>query len=93
MGVFRSDRPGDDQERCLVIGAVAGTPPARPSLQMFELRCADVHPVRCDKTMSSADCEDLVAIARKHGAGAHGFTSVWYSAARLAAMAEAVRTR
>ena len=77
-----------------MIRAVAGIPPGRALLpQMFELRCADVHPVRCDESMSSADHEELVARTREHGERAHGFTAVWYSAGRLAAMAEAVKPR
>jgi predicted small metal-binding protein len=60
---------------------------------MFELRCADVHPVRCDEAMRSANRDELLARAREHGERAHGFTSVWYSAGRLAAMAKAVRAR
>jgi hypothetical protein len=57
---------------------------------MFELRCADVYPVRCDEVLSSASRDELLARTRAHGAGTHGFTAAWHSAGRLAAMAEAV---
>jgi hypothetical protein len=43
--------------------------------------------------MRSNEREQLVALAREHGERAHGFTPVWYSADRLAAMAQAVRAR
>jgi hypothetical protein len=57
---------------------------------MFELRCAELHPVRCDVRLSAPDLEGLVILAREHGASAHGFTPAWYSSGRLAAMAEVV---
>jgi hypothetical protein len=57
---------------------------------MFELRCAELHPVRCDVRLSALDLEGLVILAREHGASAHGFTPAWYSSGRLAAMAEVV---
>ena len=69
----------------------ASAPPARPlPPQMFELRCADVHPVPCDEAMNAASPEQLLARTRAHGERAHGFTPAWYNAERLAAMAEAV---
>jgi predicted small metal-binding protein len=74
--------------------AVAGTAPGRSLLpQVFELWCADVHPVCCDETLRAASLEELLACTREHGERAHGFTAVWYSAERLAAIAEAVTAR
>ncbi len=63
------------------------------SPQRFELRCAEVHPVRCDVTWASANPMELVSAARDHGAAAHGFTPAWYTAARVAAMSGAVSAR
>ena len=57
---------------------------------VFELRCAELHPVRCDARLSAPDLEGLVIRVREHGASAHGFTPAWYSRGRLAAMAELV---
>jgi hypothetical protein len=65
--------------------------PSRVSFpHMFELRCAELHSVRCDVRLSAPDLEGLVILAREHGASAHGFTPAWYSSGRLAAMAEVV---
>ncbi len=72
---------------------VAGTVPGRPlSPQVFELRCTDVHPVRCDETISAASFDQLLARTRAHGERAHGFTPAWYNAERLAATADVLRT-
>jgi hypothetical protein len=69
-------------------------PPRRaPFSQRFELRCADVHPVRCDEALRSSSPRELVARACAHGASAHGFTPAWYSPERVAAMAGAVTER
>jgi hypothetical protein len=56
----------------------------------FALRCADAHPVNCDEEWQSSSPGELVASARAHGARAHGFTPVWYSPQRIAAMTAAV---
>lgn len=60
-----------------------------PFPRRFELRCADVHPVRCDLALRSSNLQELVARVSAHGANAHGFTPVWYSPGRVAAMAAA----
>jgi predicted small metal-binding protein len=90
MGVLRSDRPeGDQEERAFVSRAAAVTPPGPPLPdQLFELRCADVYPVRCDQVMTSPSREELLARMRKHGERAHGFTPAWYDAGTLVAAAE-----
>jgi hypothetical protein len=59
---------------------------------VFELRCTDVHPVRCDETISAASPDQLLARTRAHGERAHGFTPAYYNAGRLAAMADVLRT-
>ena len=58
--------------------------------QSFELCCADVHRQGCAEMLQARRPSDLVEIAREHGARVHGFTPVWYSQARLAAMAAVV---
>ena len=79
----------------LVVGsggpATTAPVPSRVSFpHMFELRCAELHPVRCDVQLSAPHLEGLVILAREHGASAHGFTPAWYSSRRLAAMAKVV---
>lgn len=64
-----------------------------PPRQRFELRCADIHQVRCDDMLQAASAQSVVALACEHGALAHGFTRVWYSPKRLAVMAKAVTQR
>jgi hypothetical protein len=66
---------------------------AASSPQMFELGCAELHPVRCDVRLRGADLESLVSIACEHGAHAHGFTPVWYSSRAFAVMAEIAAQR
>ena len=56
----------------------------------FELRCADVHPTGCNRKLRAQRTEDVVELARHHGALVHGFTPVWYSKRRLATIAAAV---
>jgi hypothetical protein len=69
-------------------------PPARaPLRQWFELRCAEVHPVCCEETLRAPSSSDVVARVCAHGALVHGFTPVWYSAARVAGIAGAVTQR
>lgn len=64
--------------------------PARAPLQAFEVRCADVHPGGCGTALRAERSSDVVALACEHGALVHGYTSVWYSAERLAAIATVV---
>jgi len=71
--------------------APAGNPPEHGVLpQVFEVRCSDLHPLGCVEVMRSESPETLLALAREHGEHAHGFTTVFYSAERLAVMAQAV---
>ena len=58
-------------------------------MHTFELRCGDVHPIRCDVALRGASSEELTDRARAHGALVHGFTPAWYSSARLGAIARA----
>ena len=58
-------------------------------LQIREVRCADVHPVRCNVALRASSNEVLTERVCAHGASVHGFTPVWYSLARLAAITEA----
>lgn len=62
------------------------------ALQAPEVRCADVHPVRCNETLRASSVKELTDHVRAHGAGVHGFTPVWYSRERIAAIAEACTT-
>jgi predicted small metal-binding protein len=57
--------------------------------QPREVRCADVHPVRCTVTFRASSSEPLTDRIRDHGARVHGFTPVWYSRERIAVIAEA----
>ncbi len=57
------------------------TPPAIQPASV-ELLCSDVHFVDCAVRLSSCRPDDLVRLAREHGAQAHGFTSAWYTEAR-----------
>lgn len=65
-------------------------PTTTSAAPLFELLCAEVHPVRCDVRLRSASPQQLVRLACAHGAEAHGFTPAWYSSKRLAAMAKLV---
>jgi len=56
----------------------------------FELRCAQVHPFGCEELFSATSVGDVVACACAHGARVHGFTPVFYSRERLAAMTDSV---
>ena len=58
-------------------------------LQTHEVRCADVHPVRCNMALSASTDEALTDRVRAHGASVHGFTPVWYSRERIAAITNA----
>lgn len=69
----------------------ASLQPARVTLPpAFEVRCADIHPGTCEQVLRAPRPDDLVALACEHGKLMHGFTAVWYSAERLAAIAAAV---
>ena len=58
-------------------------------LERHEVRCADVHPVRCNVELRASGNEALTDRIRAHGARAHGFTPVWYSQERIAVITEA----
>ena len=68
----------------------AATPGRFAPQEQFRLRCADAHPVGCDVELVSSSRDDVVSRACTHGASAHGFTPVWYSPGRLAAIAAEV---
>jgi len=68
-------------------------PERRLRPQVFELACADAHPLACIEVMRSQDSDTVVVLAREHGERAHGLTGAWYTAERLAAMAQAVKER
>jgi hypothetical protein len=57
--------------------------------QAFELRCSDIHPCGCERVLRAPRPDDVVALAYEHGKLAHGYTAVWYSAKRRAAIAAA----
>jgi predicted small metal-binding protein len=59
------------------------------ALQTREVCCADVHPVRCNAALRASSNEALTDRVRAHGSSVHGFTPVWYSRERLAAITEA----
>ena len=58
-------------------------------LERHEVRCADVHPVRCNVCLRASGNEALTDRIRAHGARAHGFTPAWYSQERIAVITEA----
>lgn len=68
--------------------ASTSLPPSLP--QAFELRCSDIHPCGCERVLRAPRPDDVVALAYEHGKLVHGYTAVWYSANRLAAIAAAV---
>ena len=55
----------------------------------FELRCGDVHPVRCNVQLRAMSRAELTTRMCAHGAIVHGFTPSWYHPARIATMAQA----
>jgi predicted small metal-binding protein len=75
------ERPAATQERFAT---------REPTQAEFRLRCADAHPVGCDVELVSSSRDDVVSRTCSHGASAHGFTPVWYSPRRLAAIAAKV---
>jgi predicted small metal-binding protein len=54
--------------------------------QNFELRCGEVHPVRCNVEIRAISREKVTSRMREHGAMVHGFTPSWYHRARVASM-------
>ena len=62
------------------------------ALQTREVRCADVHPVHCDVALRASNDEALTDRVRAHGARVHGFTPIWYSRERIAAITDACTT-
>jgi hypothetical protein len=77
---------------------VAALTPSEPSIRpasaplppAFEVRCADIHPGRCEQVLRAPRPGEVVALACEHGKFVHGYTPVWYCARRLAAIAAAV---
>ena len=61
--------------------------------QTHEVRCADVHPVRCDVALRASTRHVLSDRVRAHGAIVHGFTPVWYTRDRMDSISEAYTTR
>jgi hypothetical protein len=57
--------------------------------QRFELRCGDVHPVRCKVALCAMTRKELANRMCAHGAIVHGFTPTWYHPARIATMERA----
>jgi predicted small metal-binding protein len=57
--------------------------------QRFEVRCDDVHPVRCNLAIRASDSNELTDRICAHGAMVHGFTPAWYHPARIATIAQA----
>jgi predicted small metal-binding protein len=55
----------------------------------FELRCGEVHPVRCNVVIRAMSREDVTRRMRAHGAIVHGFTPSWYQPARIATIERA----
>jgi hypothetical protein len=78
--------------RIAALGPSDSSPrPARAPLPpAFEVRCADIHPGRCEQVLRAPRAGDVVALACEHGKLVHGFTAVYYSDKRLAAIDAAV---
>jgi predicted small metal-binding protein len=55
----------------------------------FELRCDDVHPVRCSVAIRATSREEVTSRMRAHGSIAHGFTPDWYHPTRIATIERA----
>jgi hypothetical protein len=70
--------------------AAAPMPAPGPGTGDFEVRCADVHSPGCDQALRARRPDDVVGLAREHGALVHGFTPAWYSKQRLALLAAAI---
>ena len=68
--------------------------PARAqSERRFELRCADVVPVRCEEIFCAHCASEAIGLACEHGKLIHGFTPGWYTPERLVLMAGTVTER
>jgi hypothetical protein len=44
--------------------------------------CADVHPVLCRAILRGDTIDDVINVATRHGASAHGFTPAYYDSAQ-----------
>jgi hypothetical protein len=65
------DMSGQDGRDMTEKGGVRMTPEL---LNTREVRCEDVHPVRCDVAFRASGDQALTDRVRAHGASAHGFT-------------------
>ncbi len=63
---------------------------APPLASAFLLRCGDVHSPGCEQTLLAQRLDEVVALARDHGALKHGMTAIWYTHERLAKITAAV---
>ena len=98
VGSYRSASSPDTAAGLRADPRIAALGPSEPSLRparaplppAFEVRCADIHPGRCEQVLRAPRADDVVALACEHGKLVHGFTAVYYSAERLAAIAAAV---
>jgi hypothetical protein len=57
--------------------------------QNFELRCGEVHPVRCNVAIRAMSPGEVASRMCAHGAIVHGFTPSWYHPARIATIERA----
>ena len=57
--------------------------------QTFELRCREVHPVRCNVAIRAISREEVTSRMCAHGASVHGFTPGWYHPGRMATIERA----
>ena len=73
--------------------AVPELPVADSQRGRLQVRCADVHPIRCPVEVFGDTFDELTARASQHGAIAHGFTPSWYTARRIAAMTASATLR
>ena len=53
-----------------------------PEELALAVTCADVHPVRCEAILRGDTVDDVIDVAMRHGAFAHGFTSLYYDSAQ-----------
>jgi predicted small metal-binding protein len=65
-------------------------PRATPLPFAVRLRCTDAHSPSCEHELQAHHLDELVALAREHGALRHGLTAIWYTPERLAKIAAAV---
>jgi hypothetical protein len=59
----------------------------------LEMRCEELHPIRCAQLLQANSPAEMVNVAREHGALIHGFTPVWYDQERLTSMSTTVARR